>query len=149
MFISTHADANPAPPAQLQHRLEEWKTAGHVTPPGEPPHHEFLLVVQEPLLPELKKLALILEEAGLHGDVLRGDEDDPAVGLCVDAFQAVLRLSPAANPTCHRAIMAQGSRTNNALEWCIPYRIIARGGLEREFQTAMVRLLQRFLPRRS
>ncbi len=129
--------------AHLKEQLESWKEIQPTRPVNTLPDQRFLITARETLLPELEKLASILEDAGLECGVFRGDDDDPAVGIYVDTFHAVLRLLPADNPACVRAVIAGGSRPNDDLEWFIPYHHIHNGGLDRELQAVMLRLLKR------
>jgi|CXWL01.1.fsa_nt_gi hypothetical protein len=125
----------------LKECLETWKNTSSEDRDNTAAHAHFQLVAQEMLIPELRTLAQILEERGLECEVFAGDENTVEVGIRVETFHAVLRLLPADRPTCIRAIIAGGQRPNNDLEWFIPYHQIANGGLERELQSVMIRLL--------
>jgi hypothetical protein len=127
--------------AHLKERLETWKNTSSGDRENAAAHANFQLVAQETLIPELRTLAQILEERGLECEVFAGDEDTVEVGIRVERLHAVLRLLPADRPTCIRAIIAGGQRPNDDLEWFIPYHQIANGGLERELQAVMIRLL--------
>ncbi len=132
----------PQPYARLRQRLEDWNAARPVQPPDAAPLREFLLTVHERLLPELKTLARLLEEAGLHCDVFHGEGENPTVGIRMESVHAILRLSPA-SPIYLRAVVASGHRPNDEIEWFIPFHLIRKGGLERELQAAMLNLLTR------
>ena len=127
--------------ALLRKHLATWKSTSDTDQANNSAQEHFLLVAQEMLIPELRTLAQILEERGLDCEVFAGDENTVEVGIRVETFHAVLRLLPADRPTCIRAIIAGGQRPNNDLEWFIPYHQIANGGLERELQAVMIRLL--------
>lgn len=127
--------------AHLKDRLATWSNRQDPNYPSDSLRQHFLLVAQEQLLPELRKLAHILIDNGMECEVFAGDETDDTVGIRMDTVGAVLRLSPADRPTCIRAIIAGGRRPNHDLEWFIPYGHIANGGLERELQAVMIRLL--------
>lgn len=128
--------------AHLKERLETWKNTSSGDRDNASVHAHFQLVAQETLIPELGTLAQILEERGLECEVFAGDEGAVEVGIRVETFHAVLRLLPADRPTCIRAIIAGGQRPNDDLEWFIPYHHIQNGGLERELQAVMLRLLK-------
>lgn len=129
--------------AHLREQLESWKKIQETRPVHTLSDQDFLTTARVTLLPELEKLARILEDAGVECGVFSCEEDDPAVGIYVDTFHAALRFSPADNPACVRAVIAGGSRPNDDLEWFIPYRHIHNGGLDRELQAVMLRLLKR------
>ncbi|HQR13057.1 MAG TPA: hypothetical protein PLZ37_00775 [Nitrospira sp.] len=129
--------------AQLKEHLASWKGNSNAPQADKSAREYFALVAQETLLPELQKLAHILEKGGLECEVFAGDEDTVEVGIRVETLHAVLRLLPADRPTCIRAIIAGGQRPNDDLEWFIPYHQIHNGGLERELQSVMLQLLKR------
>lgn len=129
--------------ARLKEQLEGGKYLQHSNSLAASAHRTFLLAAQEVLLPELQQLASVLQEGALECEVFSSDEDYPAVGIRVDTFHAVLRLSPADNPACIRAVIAGGSRPNDDLEWFIPYHQVRNGGLSRELQAVMLHLLRR------
>ena len=129
--------------AQLKEHLASWKGNSNAPQEDKSAREYFALVAQETLLPELQKLAHILEKGGLECEVFAGDEDTVEVGIRVETLHAVLRLLPADRPTCIRAIIAGGQRPNDDLEWFIPYHQIHNGGLERELQSVMLQLLKR------
>jgi hypothetical protein len=126
----------------LQEQLNVWKTEPHVPSVNTTIIRNFLTTAQETLLPELRRLSAILEGGGLNCEVFPADESDLSVGIRVNTFHAVLRLSPADNPACVRAVIAGGSRPRDDLEWFIPYHQIQRGRLGRELQAAMLKLLR-------
>jgi len=59
------------PYAQLRQHLADRNAVGSSQPLAPSPLREFLLAVHKRLLPELKALASILEEAGIHCEVLQ------------------------------------------------------------------------------
>ncbi len=128
--------------ARLKDHLATWHRTSNTNQADDATRQYFAVVAQKTLLPELRKLAQILEEGGLQCEVLSDEEDTIGVGLRVDTLSAVLRLSPAHQPSCVQALIAGGGRPNDDLEWLIPYHQIHNGGLERELQAAIVRLLQ-------
>ena len=127
---------------RLKEQLEEGRYLQHLNSIAASAHQTFLLVAQEVLLPELQKLAGVLQGGALEGDVFSSDEDYPAVGIRVDSFHAILRLSPADTPACLRTVIAGGSRPNDDLEWFIPYHQIRNGGLGRKLQAVVLHLLK-------
>jgi len=129
--------------ARLKEQLEGRKYLQHSNSIAASAHQTFTLTAQEVLLPELQRLASVLREGALECEVFSGDEDYPAVGILVNTFHAVLRLSPADNPTWIRAVIAGGSRPNDDLEWFIPYHQVRHGELSRELQAVMLHLLRR------
>jgi hypothetical protein len=129
---------------RLQEHLATWKDRQGIYRPDTSLRQQFQLVAQETLLPELRKLAHILEEGGVKCEVFTSDMEDMDIGIRVDTLSAVLRLSPADRPTCIRAVIAGGRRPNDDLEWLIPYHQVANGGLERELQAVMLRLLTHY-----
>lgn len=129
---------------QLKEHLASWKGISDAPQADKSAREYFSLVAQDTLLPELQKLAHILEKGGLECEVFTADEDTVEVGIRVNTFRAVLRLSPADNPVCIRAMIAGGSRPGDDLEWFIPYHQIQRGRLGHELQAAMLRLLRTF-----
>ncbi len=129
--------------SRLQAHLEAWKDRQETDQTNPSLPEQFRLIAQETLLPELRKLAHVLEEGGIECDVFNGEEDNPDVGIHVATFSAVLRLSPADRPTYIRAVIAGGRWPNDDLEWFIPYHQIRNGGLGRELQAVMLHLLKR------
>lgn len=129
--------------SRLQAHLEAWKDRQETDQINPSLPEQFRLVAQETLLPELRKLARVLEEGGIECDVFNGDEDNLDVGIRLATFSAVLRLSPADRPTYIRAVIAGGRWPNDDLEWFIPYHQIRNGGLGRELQAVMLHLLKR------
>lgn len=126
----------------LKEHLATWKGMSVAPRPDNSAQENFVQVAREILLPELRKLACILEEGGLECEVFSGDDDTVEVGVRVDTIHAALRLLPAEYPTCVRAVITGGSRPNDDLEWFIPYHHIQNGGLGRELQAVMLRLLK-------
>lgn len=130
--------------AHLKDRLATWKNTPSADRADDSSQEHFLLIAQETLLPELRKLANILKEGGVNCEIFTGDDDHVGVGIRVDPFHAVLRLLPSDRPTCIRAVIAGGRRPNDDLEWFIPYHQVQRGGLEQELQAVMLRLLSHY-----
>lgn len=128
--------------AHLKEQLNAWKGRVASQTNDRPPDQEFDRLAQEVLLPELKKLAVILTEADLDCEILAGDDEDVTVGVHIEALHTTLRLSPAESPTFIRAAIARGRRPTAQLEWFIPYHVLRTGGLERELQAAIVRTLK-------
>lgn len=128
--------------ARLKDYLATWPGRSGSQQPDDAAYARFRLIAQTALLPELRKLAAILQAHGLDCEVFAGDEDTIEVGIRVESCQAVLRLSPAHHPVSIRALVAGGRRPNDYLEWLIPYHLIANGGLERELQAVILRLLK-------
>ncbi len=128
---------------RLKQQLQRWKGKSDIHPADDLLSRQFLTAACETVLPELEKLARILEEGGLQCEVLRGDEDNLAVGIRIDTLYAILTLSPSDNPACIRAVIAGDSWTDDGLEWFIPYHQIRTGGLGRQLQAAIMRILIR------
>lgn len=127
--------------AHLKEQLHAWKGRVASQSNDRTPHQEFDRLTQEVLLPELKKLTVIIRETDLDCEILTGDDEDVSVGIHIEALHTTLRLSPAETPTLIRATIAQSGRPNNQLEWFIPCHMLRTGGLERELQAAIVRTL--------
>lgn len=128
--------------AHLKEQLNAWKGRVASQPNDRPPDQEFDRLAQEVLLPELKKLAVIITEADLDCEILAGNDEDVTIGVHIESLHTTLRLSPAENPTFIRAAIARGDRPNDQLEWFIPCHVLRTGGLERELQAAIVRTLR-------
>lgn len=126
--------------AHLKANLEAW--------PHRPQAHEttsqdaFVRLVEDHLLPELQKLAAVLQDAGIDCTVFREDTETTGVGLRIEDLQATIGLSPSDCDTYLRAVVSRDTRSNGQIEWFIPYARIQQGMLERELQAAVVRLLK-------
>lgn len=125
--------------AYLKAHLEAW--------PERQDAHEtaaqaaFMRLIDDQLLPELQKLAAVLQDAGMDCTVFREETETTGVGLRIEDLQATIGLFPSDGDRYLRAVVARDTRPNGPLEWCIPYARIHQGLLERELQAAVVRLL--------
>lgn len=131
--------------ALLKERLESWKADSASHSDARPVEQAFLLAARETLVPELTKLAMVITDAGVECEVFE-EHDAVAVGIRIPALRAVLCLSAAANPTFIRAVLSNGCRHGDQLEWFIPYHLVRKGLLERELQAAVVRTLKPVRP---
>ncbi len=126
--------------AHLKTHLEAW--------PHRPQAHEtasqdaFVRLTEDRLLPELQKLAGVLQDAGMDCTVFREETETTGVGLRIEDLQATIGLSPGEQDAYIRACVARDHRPNGQIEWFIPYARIHQGLLERELQAAVVRLLK-------
>ena len=124
----------------LKEQLETWKKQQPSDTSRS--HQQFRHLAENTLLPELKKLAAILREAGMDCEIFQDDTDAPGIGIRIEALQAMIGLSPGEQASCIRAVMAQDGRPNKQMEWFIPYHLLRTGGLERELQAALLQLLK-------
>lgn len=120
------------------HRQEALETASQAA---------FVGVMEDQLLPELHKLAAVLQGAGMDCTVFREEVETTCVGLRIVDLQATIGLSPSDGDTYLRAVVARDTRPNGQLEWCIPYAHIHQGLLERELQAAVLRILRTIVTR--
>ncbi len=114
------------------HRQEALETASQAA---------FVGVMEDQLLPELQKLAAVLQDAGMDCTVFRDEVQNTGVWLRIEDLQTTIGLSPSDGDRYLRAVVLRDTRPNGQLEWCIPYARIQQGLLERELQAAVVRLL--------
>lgn len=126
--------------AHLKAHLEAWHH--HAPSHGTASQEDFLRLTEEHLLPELQKLAAVLQDAGMDCSVFRAEAATDGIGLRVERLQATIGLSPGEQDAYIRAVVSRDARPNGQIEWFIPYARIHKGLLERELQAAVVRLLK-------
>lgn len=125
--------------AHLKAHLEAWTNRPQPHVPAS--QEAFLRLTEDRLLPELRRLAAVLRDAGMDCTVFRDETDTAGVGLRIEDLQATIGLSPGEQDACIHAVASRDARPNGQIEWFIPHARIHKGWLERELQAAVVRLL--------
>ena len=127
----------------LRQTLRAWTDQDTGPSPAAQRAARFCLAAKSDLLPLLRSFAEALTAEGLDAMAVSylSDEDQPAIGLVIEAAEAAITLCPGTTPDGFRVVASGGALGTTCLERHLPYRLIQSDGVERELHAVLQRLL--------
>jgi|CXWL01.1.fsa_nt_gi hypothetical protein len=127
----------------LRQTIRTWTDTAAVPSPTLQRAARFCAAAETDLLPLLKSFAAALTAEGLDAMAVSylTDEDQPAIGLVIEAAEAAITLCPGATPDGFRIVASGGALGSTSLERHLPYRLSQSDGVERELHAVLQRLL--------